>query len=219
MKITQSDNPPSSTRPIRLEKANIIPTILDPFTPLLTLNVTWKKATAELGNSVKPKKAKKQPSIDLFDVVPSGTRSVNNDKIQLTIALTDPDAPSAQDPEWSQMCHWIATDAKLSPAGDEDEFTSSSLTDILPYKPPGPPPSTGPHRYIFVALAPLNGTTERLNLSVPGSRKRWGFEGERAGLREWARENGLGVVGEFSQVSFVLILFFHLIGPGESFVC
>lgn len=48
-----------------------------------------------------------------------------------------------------------------------------------------------------MALAPINGTTERLNLSTPKDRQRWGFEGERAGLREWARENGLGVVGEF----------------------
>lgn len=46
-------------------------------------------------------------------------------------------------------------------------------------------------------MAPLNGTTERLNLSTPKDRQRWGFEGERAGLREWAGENGLGVVGEF----------------------
>lgn len=67
----------------------------------------------------------------------------------------------------------------------------------MPYKPPGPPPKTGKHRYVFVALAPINGTTERLNLSKPGDRQRWGFEGERAGLREWARENGLGIVGEF----------------------
>lgn len=66
----------------------------------------------------------------------------------------------------------------------------------MPYKPPGPPPKTGKHRYVFVALAPRNGTTERLNLSVPKDRQRWGFEGERAGLKEWARENGLGVVGE-----------------------
>lgn len=189
--------------------------------------MTWKKAIAELGNSIKPKKAKKQPSIALFDVVPStsnangddveGPIKALNDKIQLTIALTDPDAPSRDDPEWSQICHWIATDVQLSPAGlvantdeDEDESTSSSsptssLTEILPYKPPGPPPSTGFHRYVFVALAPLNATTEKLNLSVPKSRKRWGFEGERAGLREWAEENGLGVVGQFESLLLFLL--------------
>jgi hypothetical protein len=53
---------------------------------------------------------------------------------------------------------------------------------------------------VFVVLAPLNATTERLNLTVPASRKRWGFEGERAGVREWAGENGLGVVGELEAV-------------------
>jgi hypothetical protein len=208
---------------LRLEKANIIPTVLDPFTPLLTLNVTWKKAVADLGNSIKPKKAKKQPSIDLFDAVPSSSsfnkddegRPINalNDKIQLTIALTDPDAPSREDPEWSQMAHWIATDVQLSPPADDASNTltnghkhkgdsSTSLTEILPYKAPGPPPKTGSHRYVFVVLAPLNATTERLNLTVPASRKRWGFEGERAGLREWAGENGLGVVGEFRSFLF-----------------
>jgi hypothetical protein len=225
--------------PLRLEKANIIPTVLDPFTPLLTLNVTWKKAIADLGNSIKPKKAKKQPSIALFDVVPSSSVSINNDnegpikalndKIQLTIALTDPDAPSREDPEWSQFCHWIATDVKLSSAAaasnaspftnyfeDENGSSPTSLTEILPYKAPGPPPSTGSHRYVFVALAPLNGTTEKLSLSVPKGRKRWGFEGERAGLREWARENGLGVVGEFWTIFSSTRFFFVLLwlSPG-----
>jgi hypothetical protein len=26
----------------------------------------------------------------------------------LTIALTDPDAPSRGNPKWSEMCHWLA---------------------------------------------------------------------------------------------------------------
>lgn len=67
----------------------------------------------------------------------------------------------------------------------------------MPYKAPGPPPKTGAHRYVFVALAPVNGTTERLDLRAPAGRMRWGFENGAAGVgvREWARANGLGVVG------------------------
>lgn len=188
---------------LRLEKANIIPTILDPFTPLLTLNATWKKATADIGNTIKPKKAKKQPLIHFFDTVPSSAE--NNDLtslssgIQLTVALTDPDAPSRDNPEWSQICHWVATNVQLSPLSEEgllDSFDDQTLTEIMPYKPPGPPPKTGKHRYVFVALAPTNGTTEPLNLSTPKDRQHWGFKGERAGLREWIRDNGLGVVGK-----------------------
>lgn len=201
-----------------MEKAGLIPSILDPFTPLLTLNATWKKASAELGNTIKPKKAKHQPLVQFIDTVPSLSATSDskvydneqnpvplNTDIQLTIALTDPDAPSRSNPEWSQICHWIATDVQLTDPGEgpqgfltSDAFSSSSsLTEIMPYKAPGPPPKTGAHRYLFVALAPLNGTTERLHLSTPRDRQRWGYEGQRAGLREWARENGLIVVGEF----------------------
>jgi hypothetical protein len=183
--------------------------------PLLTLNATWKKAAADLGNTIKPKKAKKQPIVHFLDTVPSSS-DANEDNvkllssgIQLTIALTDPDAPSRSNPEWSQICHWIATDVpltSLTSITDDGDFLlgkhkdkhHQSLTEIMPYKAPGPPPKTGKHRYVFVALAPVNGTTERLNLSTPKDRQRWGFEGERAGLREWARENGLGVVGKIS---------------------
>jgi len=169
----------------------------------LTLNATWKKAAADLGNTIKPKKAKKEPLVHFLDTVPganSDKLSTLNSGIQLTVALTDPDAPSRDNPKWSQICHWIATDVHLSTNGDDDFLLGThkehqTLTEIMPYKPPGPPPKTGKHRYVFVALAPTNGTTERLNLSTPKDRQHWGFEGERAGLREWARENGLGVVG------------------------
>lgn len=153
-----------------------------------------------------------------LDTVPFSSAGINSNHpnlltsgIQLTIALTDPDAPSRDNPKWSQICHWIATDVQLthstSTAQDNNDFhilggkDHQALTEIMPYKAPGPPPKTGKHRYVFVALAPVNGTTEKLNLSTPRDRQRWGFEGERAGLREWARENGLGVVGK----SFYLI--------------
>lgn len=173
----------------------------------MTLNATWKKAAADLGNTIKPKKAKKEPLVHFLDTVPganSDKLSTLNSGIQLTVALTDPDAPSRDNPKWSQICHWIATDVHLSTNGDDDFLLGThkehqTLTEIMPYKPPGPPPKTGKHRYVFVALAPTNGTTERLNLSTPKDRQHWGFEGERAGLREWARENGLGVVGEFHR--------------------
>lgn len=112
-----------------------------------------------------------------------------------------------------------------SSSGNDDGFhvfggkEHQALTEIVPYKAPGPPPKTGKHRYVFVALAPANGTTERLNLSKPRSRQRWGFDGEGEGLREWARENGLGVVGEFLCFCFgMCIVEADLDGLGANFV-
>jgi phosphatidylethanolamine-binding protein (PEBP) family uncharacterized protein len=174
---------------------------------LLTVSVSWSDADAEYGNTINPSKTKKQPKIKFIDSVPSLWSS--KDEIpQLTIAMSDPDAPSRDNPEWSEICHWIATDVSLTKPdnddddeGDDDSQHSKRLLDVMPFKPPGPPPKTGKHRYVFVALAPKNGTTESLHLSKPGDRQHWGYKHERDGLRLWAEEMGLEVVGEYCVLS------------------
>jgi phosphatidylethanolamine-binding protein (PEBP) family uncharacterized protein len=110
--------------------------------------------------------------------------------------MSDPDAPSREDPKWSQVCHWLVTDVQLTPAdsiGGSSQFLE--MTEIMPYTRPGPPKKTGKHRYIFVALSPKNATTEKLYLSKPGDKYNWGYGRPGAGIREWAAENGLAVVG------------------------
>jgi len=135
--------------------------------------------------------------------------------MKYTIALTDPDAPTRNDPKWSEMCHWIATGVSLKDAEDDDDDSNSSelrtfkkhkghknhkgLEEVMEYKPPGPPPKTGKHRYVFLAFAPANGTTKKLHLSKPEDRKHWGFGKADMGVRQWAAENGLAPVGEFDQ--------------------
>ena len=196
----------------RLKLAEIIPTVFDTFTPAFTLSIFWENATAEVGNTVNPARVQKRPDVKFIDDVPevsSLTGGVLRDEslvnlkkgMQLTLALTDPDAPSRDNPEWSQICHWIATDVKVTDPSSSSSSSpfkvsgSSEWKEIMPYKPPGPPPKTGKHRYVFVALAPANGTTASLNLSKPGDRQHWGYKHERQGLRKWAEENGLVVVG------------------------
>ncbi|TKA71445.1 hypothetical protein B0A55_07172 [Friedmanniomyces simplex] len=199
-----------------LKKAEIIPTVLDSFDPKLALSVSWENATAHVGNTVAPSETQKEPVVRF--VAPAAAMPEDGDEsevlfvkkgMQLTIALTDPDAPSRDDPEWSEICHWIATGVPLTePTYDDDIVLSSGaispnaagasskdLKTIMGYKPPGPPPETGKHRYVFVALAPKNGTTERLELSKPEGRQHWGYGKERQGLRGWAGENGLVVIG------------------------
>jgi len=137
--------------------------------------------------------------------------------MKYTIALTDPDAPSRDNPEWSEMCHWIATGVSLKEADDDDDDEDRASTElgtrkkhkghkghkglkeIMEYKPPGPPPKTGKHRYVFLAFAPANGTTKKLRLSKPEVRKHWGFGEADKGVRQWAEENGLAPVGEFDK--------------------
>lgn len=159
-----------------------------------------------MGNTVKVDDVQDEPAI----VVRPGKSSSSvhhhhgNPNVTYTITITDPDAPSRDNPEWSEFCHFIATGVKLSPSSSSSRsqpdthkvLSLSGLTDIIPYKPPGPPAKTGKHRYVFLLFAPANGTTDPLRLSRPEERKHWGTGRQRHGVRDWAEENGLVPVGE-----------------------
>jgi len=203
-----------------LQKAEIIPTVIDDFHPSLTLSVTWSKShVAELGNTIAPKHLQDEPTIALHH----GEDDEASDKTYV-VTLTDPDAPSRDNPKWSEMCHWIATNvsvaqnseiysilpvpAHVSELGNDgsrpsvDGFGGDAVVspkkgggnppeDIVEYKPPGPPEKTGKHRYVFLVLTPQNGTKEPLHLSKPDDRQHWGTGEEGGGVRDWAKENGL----------------------------
>lgn len=109
------------------------------------------------------------------------------------LAITDPDAPSRADPKWSQVCHLLFS------------LKSGVLKQWVKYKAPGPPEGTGKHRYVFVVMIPANGTTEALDLEVPSDRKHWGYEGDRSGVREYAKRNGLKVIGKSLLLSFSFV--------------
>lgn len=64
----------------------------------------------------------------------------------------------------------------------------------MPYKPPGPPPKTGKHRYVFLVFALKNGTTEPLQPIKQQDHQHWGIGKKGGGIREWASENGLVLV-------------------------
>ena len=173
---------------------NLAP-VIDDFLPSLTLSVAWSDDSAKLGNTIKPKHLQKRPTITLHDE----TSSIKSN-LSYIVALTDPDAPSRDNPEWSEMCHWIAANVTLSkntlsilplPEFGLTAQTTSGPDDVMEYKPPGPPPKTGKHRYVFLVFAPKNGTTEPLHLSKPKDRQHWGTGEEGGGVRDWAKENEL----------------------------
>ncbi|KAF9869193.1 phosphatidylethanolamine-binding protein [Colletotrichum karsti] len=166
-----------------LAKAEIIPTVIDDFQPILGLSAEWDSShAANLGNTLKPADLQSAPSVTLV-----GGSSMGGNTIHTTyvLTLTDPDAPSRDDPKWSEFCHWIATGVSASSPG-----AKPAVEDVVEYKPPGPPEKTGKHRYVFLSWVPANGTTEKLNLSKPEERKHWGGK-EGRGVRNWAKENGL----------------------------
>lgn len=177
--------------------------VIDDFLPSLLVDVRWPSSkSAELGNTIKPKKLQDEPTVTLTRPKSAEGACSSVANVTYTITLTDPDAPSRDDPKWSEMCHWIATGLAIS--DDSDSSCSSSLTlsladldELMPYYPPGPPEKTGKHRYVLFVFAPANGTTDPLDLGKPEDRRHWGYEyeGERVGVRRWSLENGLIPVG------------------------
>ncbi|ENH65983.1 Carboxypeptidase Y inhibitor [Fusarium oxysporum f. sp. cubense race 1] len=213
----------------KLLEAQIIPTVIDDFPPALSLRVKWKHDSAALGNTLKPDHLKKAPVIHLDRVESEALAGAQLSKhMSYVIVLTDPDAPSRDDPKWSEFCHWIAASSQL-------KFSSKSkskhhLKDIIKYKPPAPPPKTGKHRYVFFTFIAANGTTKKLHLSKPEERKHWGSDHAGHGVREWAHENGLIPIGkdDLIPISFTEVNIssceFHIRGkrqavaPGTSHV-
>jgi len=172
-----------------LFNAQVIPTVLEEFQPILGLSAEWSSSdVADLGNTLKPANLQSAPSVSL---VKGSSMSRSFITTTYVLTLTDPDAPTRDNPIWSEFCHWIATSSSPTiSVGIDPEH----LNDVVEYKPPGPPPKTGKHRYVFTAWVPANGTKEKLHLSKPEERKHWGGE-EGRGVQKWAKENGLVAVG------------------------
>jgi len=166
-----------------LKNAHIIDEVVDDFKPKCFVELYYndKEERVTLGNTLKKKHTKEKPYIMIF--CPRVRQTTG-----LTIVLTDPDAPSRENPKWGEMCHWIAITGGYSL--DAGFNIGDSGEDIVPYKSPAPPPKTGFHRYVFLLLEGPNS-----NLTVPRERMHWGTGKEGHGVRDWAREEKLNVVG------------------------
>ncbi|KAF5641867.1 carboxypeptidase Y inhibitor [Fusarium tjaetaba] len=194
-RVLGSDNTDLDHIREKLLEAQIIPTVIDDFPPALSLRVKWKHDSAGLGNTLKPDHLKKSPVIHLDKVESEALAGTQLSKdVSYVIVLTDPDAPSRDDPKWSEFCHWIAVSSHLKYSTRSK--SKHHLKDIIKYKPPAPPPKTGKHRYVFFTFIAANGTTKKLHLSKPEERKHWGSDHAGHGVREWAHENGLIPIGK-----------------------
>lgn len=141
-----------------------------------------------LGNTLSPDDLQSPPDLVMHPTEDTGPLP-SSKKMGYALVLTDPDATSRADPKLSEFCHWIAANF----TGVSSQFdVMAKATELIEYTPPAPPPRTGKHRYVFVLLAGPEGT----KLTKPTERPHWGYGKVRHGVRDWAEENGLVVVGE-----------------------
>ncbi|BFZ62155.1 hypothetical protein YB2330_003237 [Saitoella coloradoensis] len=171
-----------------LKKAGVIPDVLDPFDATAMVNVTYGNKDVALGNKLSVDETQKQPDLR---IIPEG-----EDDATYSLILTDPDAPSREDPKWAQYIHWGVSGVKFgniesfaanaAESGELGPIDFSGFKTIKPYEGPAPPEKTGFHRYCFILLRePASGKVPEL----PKERKQWD------GVREWAKKGGLEPVG------------------------
>lgn len=189
-----------------------MPTVLDDFYLQIYVNVSYPSShsSVNLGNSISPSNVSTSPVFEIRSIrnaaslVPTTTLPTN---VTYTLVLTDPDATYRLDPVMAEMCHWIITDISIQePTSYPTETVESTLgaqvgrasnpVELVSYLPPSPPPKTGSHRYVFVLLASKveNG---HLNITKPLDRPHWGYGKVGKGVRTWAEENELTVLGTF----------------------
>jgi len=182
---------------------DIIGDVLDDFTPSYYLDINYPKSheSVLLGNDIPVDSVSSRPVFTIHSIdapfyerqrhsLASDLAVQREKKSAFTLILTDPDAKSRDNPKWSEMCHWIMTNLTTPVAPDPPQPFKSKPGELEEYLPPGPPPKTGAHRYVFVLL---EGDTA--SLKAPADRKHWGYGKSRHGVRDWAKENGLTVVG------------------------
>ena len=164
----------------------VIGDVLEDFEPDYYLDITWPKhhETVLLGNDIPVKAVQDRPTFTFHSISTSAVAKNST----FTLALTDPDAKSRDNPIWSEMCHWLITNL-TTPIPEPPEILKKA-GEIKSYQPPGPPPKTGAHRYVFVLLQ-----GDSADLEPPEGRQHWGYDKNRTGVQRWAKENDLQVVG------------------------
>lgn len=183
-----------------LKSSQIIGDVLDDFNPEYYIDITYPKhhESVRLGNDIPVSFVAHRPVFTFQALSTAALPAIETNNDTFTLILTDPDAKSRDDPKWSEMCHWIVTNLSMpliAPSQnfgvfDLDESLKKQSGELEEYLPPGPPPKTGPHRYVFVLLQ-----GDSSSLSAPEDRQHWGYGKVRHGVRDWAHQNDLTVVG------------------------
>ncbi|KAF9579693.1 hypothetical protein BGW38_003946 [Lunasporangiospora selenospora] len=150
-----------------LRSDGIIPDIIDSIHQTTLLDVSFGDGKdVTLGNTLAVSETQHTPRVTFMSENPSD---------KYTLIMTDPDAPSRNEPRMREYRHWIVTNLSGS---SPTEFAPSNLsqgTELTSYMGPAPPRGTGPHRYVFLLYKQSHGTNvdtlqQSLSSDRPGFR-------------------------------------------------
>ncbi|KAG9095291.1 hypothetical protein FRC06_009953 [Ceratobasidium sp. 370] len=167
-----------------LNEYQIIPDVIPKdFVPSTLLNISWGDKEVRLGNELTKADTVNEPTITFVPAAEDETSTY-------TLAFLDPDAPSRADPKFGPFRHWVLTGLKAPAAETLAALTKecdpsppvgakSFKAATTPYRPPGPGPGTGVHRYVFLLFREPN-----VGFEVPAGAPEYGAELEQR--RKWS---------------------------------
>ncbi|KAI0696588.1 PEBP-like protein [Cytidiella melzeri] len=140
-----------------LRREQLIPDVLpESFVPSMLFSVVYPGSEeVMLGNELLVSDTEEEPQISFAPMsMPAEQADSDGDEVAYTLAMFDPDVPTRADPQFKTFRHWVITGLK-SPAATTSITTASTAAlktqpAITPYRPPGPRPASGVHRYTFL---------------------------------------------------------------------
>ncbi|VDB92384.1 unnamed protein product [Peniophora sp. CBMAI 1063] len=200
---------PLSSITAALTREHLIPDVLpESFTPSVLFSVIYPNGTeVVMGNELTPALTADEPNVGITPMNMADWQADATGKeadegkgdVSYTLVMLDPDAPTRAEPIYRSFRHWVVTG--LKPAS-ENSMTSAANDLALktknatcPYRPPGPRPESGIHRYTFLLFQEPASAT---GFTVPEGEPEHGTALEER--RSWdavafGKKHGLKLVG------------------------
>ncbi|KAA1479223.1 PEBP-like protein [Dentipellis sp. KUC8613] len=159
-----------------LSRVALIPDVLPPtFTPSLFFSVVYPSGTEVLlGNVLTPAETSDEPAISLVPMtIPTEqawSTGSSDKEASYTLVMLDPDAPTRAEPMYRSFRHWVVTGLKPPLPGGSRVASQAALHSkaaTTPYRPPGPRPASGQHRYTFLLFEEPTGEAFEIPKGAP----------------------------------------------------
>lgn len=160
----------------------VVPDVV-PKAPQALLSVKYPSgAEVAEGNVLTPTMVKDIPSVS-WDASPDQF---------YTLAMTDPDAPSRQDPKFREWHHWLVANIPGNNVAAGENLSQ--------YVGSGPPQGTGLHRYVFLVYQQPG----KLSFDEPRLTNRSGDNRGKFSIANFAKKYNLGdpIAGNFYQAEW-----------------
>ncbi|KAF8060727.1 PEBP-like protein [Lyophyllum atratum] len=174
-----------------LKREKVVPEVIPTtFSPSILFSIIWPNGKeAVLSNFLTREDTLEEPNLSFVPLnVPDNPEPAGD--VTYTLVMTDPDAPSRADPKYRQFRHWVITGLEVPAPGAQSPLAVKTKPATTPYRPPGPPPGSGIHRYTFLLFEePASGFTVPEGAPEYGAaleeRRSWNAVdfGEKYGLR------------------------------------